>query len=63
MRIDSTKKDKKKKKQKSILEDEVFRIMQMSLKSAMDASLNEIFNEWNKSSNTASVKINIPFKV
>jgi len=27
MRIDSTKKDKKKKKQKSILEDEVFRIM------------------------------------
>lgn len=39
-------KDEKKKKKKSVLEDEIFRIMQASLKSAMDAALDDILKEW-----------------
>lgn len=40
------KKDNKKKKNKSILEDEIFRIMQASLKSAMDAALDDLLKDW-----------------
>ena len=38
-------KDKKKKKQ-SILEAEIFAILQKSLKAALDAALDDIFKEW-----------------
>ena len=38
-------KDKKKKKQ-SVLEAEMFRIMQKSLKTALDMALDDILKEW-----------------
>ena len=38
--------DKKKKKRQSILEAELFRIMEKSLKAAMDKSLDDIFQDW-----------------
>ena len=38
-------KDKKKKKQ-SVLEAEIFRIMEKGLKDAMDKALDDIFKEW-----------------
>ena len=38
-------KDKKKKK-KSTLESEVFSIMEKSLKSALDAVLDDLFKDW-----------------
>ena len=37
---------KKKKKDKSILEAEIFAIMERSLKQAMDMALDDIFKEW-----------------
>lgn len=40
------KKDEKRKKQKSILEAEIFAFMQKSTKSAIDAALNDILKEW-----------------
>ena len=52
MKIDNTSdRDKKKKKKKenrkqSDLETMIFSIMQKSLKSAMDAALDDIFKEW-----------------
>ena len=47
MRVNKDKdKEKKKKKQQSILETEIFRIMEKSLKSAMDKALDDIFKEW-----------------
>ena len=36
----------KKKKKKSTLENEVFRIMEKSLKAALDAALDDIFKDW-----------------
>lgn len=42
----SSNQDKKKKKKKSTLEAEVFRIIQKSLKTAMDQTLDEIFKDW-----------------
>ena len=36
----------KKKKDKSILEAEIFAIMERSLKQAMDMALDEIFKDW-----------------
>ena len=39
-------KDKKKKKEQSVLEAEIFSIMEKSLKTAMDMALDEIFKEW-----------------
>lgn len=49
MRIDSRDKDdkKKKKKKQSSLEAEIFRIMEKSLKSALDVALDDIFKDWN----------------
>lgn len=38
-------KDKKKKK-KSTLEAEIFRIMEKSMKTALDVALNDIFKDW-----------------
>lgn len=37
---------KKKKKRQSILEAEIFRIMEKSLKTAMDKALDDIFKDW-----------------
>lgn len=43
---DRKKKDKnKKKKQKSIMEAEILRFMQKSMKAALDLALNDIFKE------------------
>lgn len=39
-------KDKKKKKKQSILEAEIMRIMQKSLKTALDMALDDIFKDW-----------------
>ena len=39
-------KDKKKKKRQSLLEAELFRIMEKSLKVAMDKALEDIFRDW-----------------
>ena len=40
-------KDKKKKKKgQSVLEAEIFSIMEKSLKTAMDMALDEIFKDW-----------------
>ena len=39
-------KDKKKKKRQSLLEAELFRIMEKSLKVAMDTALDDIFRDW-----------------
>lgn len=49
MRIDSRDKDdkKKKKKKQSTVEAEIFRIMEKSLKSALDVALDDIFKDWN----------------
>ena len=55
MKIDRTQskdKSKRKKKDKSWLEDEIFRIMEASLKSAMDAALGDVFKEWDKMGTT-----------
>ena len=38
--------DKKEKKRQSILEAELFRIMEKSLKAAMDKALDDIFQDW-----------------
>ena len=39
-------KDKKKKKRQSLLEAELFRIMEKSLKAATDKALDDIFRDW-----------------
>lgn len=55
MKIDRTqdkRKSKSKKKDKSWLEDEIFRIMEASLKSAIDAAFDEVFKEWDKMGTT-----------
>ena len=55
MRIDRTQKkktSKDKKKQSSWLEDEIFRIMEASLKSALDMALDDVFKEWDKMGTT-----------
>ena len=39
-------KDKKKKQRQSLLEAELFRIMEKSLKVAMDKALDDIFRDW-----------------
>ena len=42
----SEKDKKKKKKEQSVLEAEIFSIMEKSLKTAMDMALDEIFKDW-----------------
>ena len=39
-------KEKKKKKKQSILEAEIMRIMEKSLKAAIDLALDDIFKDW-----------------
>ena len=39
-------KEKKKKKKQSILETEIMRIMEKSLKTAIDLALDDIFKDW-----------------
>ena len=47
VRIDNRDKDKKKnKKKESTFEAEIFRIMEKSLKSALDVALDDIFKDW-----------------
>ena len=38
--------DKKKKKKKSVIEAEILRIMEKSLKTALDMALDDIFKDW-----------------
>ena len=38
--------DKEKKKNKSVLEKEIFSIMEKSLKTALDAALDDILKDW-----------------
>ena len=45
-REDKEKKEKKKKHQQSDLELMVFRIMEKSMKEALDAALDDIFKTW-----------------
>ena len=42
----SEKDKKKKKKEQSVLEAEIFSIMEKSLKTAMDMALDEILKDW-----------------
>ena len=39
-------KKRKKKKQSSVLEAELFRIMEKNLKAAMDKAMDDIFKDW-----------------
>ena len=43
---DDREKEKRKKKKQSILEAEVMRIMEKSLKTAMDMALDDILKDW-----------------
>lgn len=38
--------DKKKKKKKSVIEAEIMRIIEKSMKTALDMALDEIFKDW-----------------
>lgn len=42
------KKKKKKKKQQSILEKEIFGIMEKSMKTALDAAVDDLLRDWDK---------------
>ena len=39
-------KDEKKKKKKSVMEAEIMRFMQKSMKTALDLALDDIFKDW-----------------
>ena len=43
---DKDKKERKKKQQQSVLEQQIFAIMQASLKATIDQALDDIFKEW-----------------
>lgn len=42
----SQEKEKKKKRKQSILEGEILRIMEKSIKAAMDQALDDLFKDW-----------------
>ena len=44
----SEKKDDKKKKKQSILEKEIFSIMEKSMKIALDAAVDDLLKDWDK---------------
>lgn len=44
----SEKKDEKKKKKQSILEKEIFGIMEKSMKTALDAAIDDLLKDWDK---------------
>ena len=46
MRSENQKERDKKKKKKSLLEQQIFSIIQKSMKTALDMALNDIFKEW-----------------
>lgn len=52
MRIDRTREreteKKKKKKQQSILEKEIFSLMENSLEAALDKAVDDLLKDWNK---------------
>ena len=56
----ATKKKKKSKKERSILEKEINSFMTACAKACLDQALDEIFKTWN---NSADSTIKIPFKV
>ncbi len=56
----ATKKKKKTKREKSILEKEINSFMTACMKACLDQALDEIFKDWNKSADST---IKIPFKV
>lgn len=41
-------KDEEKKKQQSILEKEIFGIMEKSMKTALDAAVDDLLKDWDK---------------
>ena len=46
----SEKKEDKKKKKQSVLEKEIFSIMEKSMKTALDAAVDDLLKDWNKES-------------
>lgn len=44
----SEKKDEKEKKKQSILEKEIFGIMEKSMKTALDAAIDDLMKDWDK---------------
>ena len=44
----SEKKEDKKKKKQSVLEKEIFSIMEKSMKTALDAAVDYLLKDWNK---------------
>lgn len=46
MRSENQKERDKKKKKQSLLEQQIFSILQKSMKTALDMALNDIFKEW-----------------
>lgn len=44
----SEKKEDKKKKKQSVLEKEIFSIMEKSMKTALDAAVDDFLKDWNK---------------
>lgn len=44
----SEKKEDKKKKKQSVLEKEIFSIMKKSMKTALDAAVDDLLKDWNK---------------
>lgn len=44
----SEKKEYKKKKKQSVLEKEIFSIMEKSMKTALDAAVDDLLKDWNK---------------
>lgn len=44
----SEKKEDKKKKKQSVLEKEIFSIMEKSMKTALDAAVDDLLKDWNK---------------
>lgn len=44
----SEKKEDKKKKKQSVLEKEIFSIMEESMKTALDAAVDDLLKDWNK---------------
>ena len=48
----SEKKEDKKKKKQSVLEKEIFSIMEKSMKTALDAAVDDLLKDWNNQNQT-----------
>lgn len=44
--MSTPKKNKDKKKSRSILEDEIFKIMKLSMKEALDKAIDDLLKDW-----------------